>query len=63
MDRKVLTELEEAFELLTLLRLENQLQQAREGRPLNNYVSPRKLTYLQKALSAKPFKPWRGCNR
>jgi signal-transduction protein with cAMP-binding, CBS, and nucleotidyltransferase domain len=36
MDPKVLTELQEAFEFLMLLRLENQLQQAREGQPLNN---------------------------
>ena len=55
MDRKVLTELQEAFEFLTLLRLENQLQQAREGRPLNNYVSPRKLTHLHKGLLREAF--------
>jgi CBS domain-containing protein len=55
MDPKVLTELQEAFEFLTLLRLENQLQQAREGRPLNNYISPRKLTHLQKGLLREAF--------
>ena len=55
MDRGVLTELQEAFEFLTLLRLENQLQQAREGRPLNNYPSPRKLTHLQKGLLREAF--------
>ena len=54
-DPKVLTELQEAFELLTLLRLENQLQQAREGRPLDNYISPRKLTHLQKGLLREAF--------
>ena len=55
MDAKVLTELQEAFEFLTLLRLENQLQQAREGKPLSNYVSPRKLTHLQKGLLREAF--------
>jgi CBS domain-containing protein len=55
LDGKVLTELQEAFEFLTLLRLENQLQQAREGRPLNSYISPRKLTHLQKGLLREAF--------
>jgi len=54
-DPKMLTELQEAFEFLTLLRLENQLQQAREGKPLNNYASPRKLTHLQKGLLREAF--------
>ena len=55
MDAKALTELQEAFEFLTLLRLENQLQQARNGQPLNNYISPRKLTHLQKGLLREAF--------
>jgi CBS domain-containing protein len=55
MDPKMLTELQEAFEFLTLLRLENQLQQAREGKPLSNYISPRKLTNLQKGLLREAF--------
>ena len=55
MDEKVLTELQEAFEFLTLLRLENQLQQARENKPLSNYLSPRKLTNLQKGLLREAF--------
>jgi CBS domain-containing protein len=55
MDGKVLEEVQEAFEFLMLLRLENQLQQAREGKPLNNYVSPRKLTNLQKGLLREAF--------
>jgi CBS domain-containing protein len=54
-DPKVLTELQEAFEFLTLVRLENQLQQARNRQPLNNYVSPRKLTHLQKGLLREAF--------
>ena len=55
LDAKVLTELGEAFEFLTLLRLDNQLQQARAGQPLSNYVSPRKLTALQKSLLREAF--------
>jgi CBS domain-containing protein len=55
MDEKVLTELQEAFEFLTLLRLENQLQQAREGKPLSNFLNPRKLTHLQKGLLREAF--------
>jgi len=41
-DATLLKELQEAFEFLTLLRLENQLQQARGNQPLSNYVSPEK---------------------
>jgi CBS domain-containing protein len=55
MDENVLTELQEAFEFLTLLRLENQLQQARDGKPLNNFISPRKLTHLQRGLLREAF--------
>jgi CBS domain-containing protein len=50
-----LAEMQEAFEFLTLLRLENQLQQAREGVPLSNYVTPRKLTHLQRGLLREAF--------
>jgi CBS domain-containing protein len=55
LDGRVLTELHEAFEFLMLLRLENQLQQAQDGKPLNNFVSPRKLTHLQKGLLREAF--------
>jgi CBS domain-containing protein len=55
MDAEALTELQEALEFLTLLRLENQLQQACTGQPLNNYISPRKLTHLQKGLLREAF--------
>ena len=50
-----LTDMQEAFEFLKLLRLENQLQQARETLPLDNYVSPRKLTHLQRGLLREAF--------
>jgi CBS domain-containing protein len=55
LDDKPLLEMQEAFEFLTLLRLENQLQQARESQPLSNYLNPRKLTHLQKGLLREAF--------
>lgn len=55
LDGTTLTDMQEAFEFLTLVRLENQLQQAREGVPLSNYISPRKLTHLQKGLLREAF--------
>jgi len=54
-DKELLTELHEAFEFLMLLRLENQLHQAQEAKPLNNFISPRKLTHLQKGLLREAF--------
>ena len=50
-----LKELQEAFEFLTLLRIENQLQQARTGMPLSNYINPAKLTHLQKSMMKEAF--------
>jgi CBS domain-containing protein len=55
LDGTTLTDMQEAFEFLTLLRLENQLQQARGGLPPDNYVSPRKLTHLQRGLLREAF--------
>jgi len=49
-------ELLEAFELLTRLRLEHQLQQLRAGQPLNNYVNPGNLTQLQRSLLKEAFR-------
>lgn len=46
----------EAFELLTLLRLEHQLQQSRAAQPLSNYVSPDSLTQLQRSLLKEAFR-------
>lgn len=45
----------ESFELLTLLRLEHQLQQSRAGQPLSNYVNPGSLTHLQRSLLKEAF--------
>jgi CBS domain-containing protein len=46
----------EAFELLTLLRLEHQLQQLRAGQPLSNHVNPGSLTQLQRSLLKEAFR-------
>lgn len=46
----------EAFELLTLLRLEHQLQQLRAAQPVNNYVNPGTLTQLQRSLLKEAFR-------
>ena len=46
----------ESFELLTLLRLEHQLQQLRAGQPLSNYVNPGSLTNLQRSLLKEAFR-------
>lgn len=46
----------ESFELLTLLRLEHQLQQARTAQPLSNYVNPANLTQLQRSLLKEAFR-------
>jgi CBS domain-containing protein len=51
----LLSELREAFEFLTLLRLEHQLQQARAGQPLSNYIRPERLTHLQRSLLKEAF--------
>ena len=51
----LLRELQEAFEFLTLMRLDNQLQQARRGEPLSNYISPGKLTHLQRNSLKEAF--------
>ena len=47
----------ESFELLTLLRLEHQLQQLRAEQPLNNYVNPAVLPNFRGASSKKRFGP------
>ncbi len=46
----------ESFELLTLLRLEHQLQQLHTSQPLSNYVNPGGLTQLQRSLLKEAFR-------
>jgi CBS domain-containing protein len=46
----------ESFELLTLLRLEHQLEQAHAGQPLSNHVNPASLSQLQRSLLKEAFR-------
>jgi signal-transduction protein with cAMP-binding, CBS, and nucleotidyltransferase domain len=48
--------MQEAFEFLTLLRLECQLRQVREGKDLSNYITPDGLTNLQRSLLKEAFR-------
>ncbi len=52
----IVRDLQEAFEFLTLLRVECQLRQVREGEPLSNYVAPDALTHLQRSLLKEAFR-------
>ena len=54
-DGILLKDLREAFEFLTLLRLERQLEQKATGQPVNNYISPGSLSNLQKSLLKEAF--------
>ena len=49
-------ELLEAFEFLTLMRLELQLCQLRESQPLSNFIVPDDLTHLQRSLLKETFR-------
>lgn len=55
LDAVLRRDLLESFELLTLLRLENQLQQSSAAQPLSNYVNPSSLTHLQRSLLKEAF--------
>jgi len=55
-DASVFQDLQEAFEFLTLLRLEHQLQQVRNGEVLSNYIDPESLTHLQRSLLKEAFR-------
>ncbi len=55
-DPTILRDLQEAFEFLTLLRLDSQLRQVRDGEPLSNYVNPESLTQLQRSLLKEAFR-------
>ncbi len=48
-------DLQEAFEFLTLLRLECQIRQIREGQPLSNFIAPDTLSHLQRSLLKGAF--------
>ena len=55
-DPALLADLEEAFEFMTLLRIECQLRQVRERQPLGNYIAPEVLTNLQRSLLREAFR-------
>ena len=55
LDETLRRDLLESFEFLTLLRLEQQLQQSHAGQPLSNYVRPGNLTHLQRSLVKEAF--------
>lgn len=55
-DPMLIADLQEAFEFLSLLRIECQLRQLREGQPLSNYIAPESLTHLQRGLLKEAFR-------
>lgn len=55
-DSAIFKEMQEAFEFLTLLRLECQLRQVREGKDLSNHIAPESLTQLQRSLLKESFR-------
>jgi len=55
-DPTIFQDMQEAFEFLTLLRLECQLRQVRDGQALSNYISPDSLTNLQRSLLKEAFR-------
>ncbi len=55
-DPTIFQDMQEAFEFLTLLRLECQLRQVRDGKELSNYISPDSLTQLQRSLLKEAFR-------
>jgi CBS domain-containing protein len=54
-DPALLNDLREAFEFLTVLRLERQLQQIAGGQAISNYISPDGLSNLHKSLLKEAF--------
>ncbi len=55
-DPTIFQDMQEAFEFLTLLRLECQLRQVRDGQQLSNYIAPDSLTHLQRSLLKEAFR-------
>jgi CBS domain-containing protein len=55
LDDSLRRDLIESFELLTLLRLEHQLQQTYAGQPLSNHIRPAAFSHLQRSLVKEAF--------
>ena len=51
----MLNDLLEAGEFLMMLRLQHQVEQARAGVAVSNYVNPESLSHLQRALLKEAF--------
>lgn len=51
----LLHDLQQSFEFLTMLRLEQQLNRVRTGQAPSNYLKPEKLTHLQKTMLKETF--------
>ena len=54
-EAKLLADLCEGLEFLTLLRLEHQLRQVKNADPISNYINPAALSPLQKGLLKEAF--------
>ena len=54
-DATMLADLIEASEFLMMLRLQHQVDQARAGEQVSNYVNPESLSHLQRALLKEAF--------
>jgi CBS domain-containing protein len=55
-DPTIFQDMREAFEFLTLLRLQCQLGQVRDGKEVSNYINPESLTNLQRSLLKEAFR-------
>jgi CBS domain-containing protein len=55
-DPAIFRDLQEVFEFLTLLRIECQLRQVRDGLALSNHIAPDTLTQLQRSLLKEAFR-------
>ena len=55
LDEALSHDLQQSFEFLTLLRLEQQMQRVRTGQSMSNHLSPEKLTPLQKGMLKDTF--------
>ena len=55
LDQSLSHDLQQAFEFLTMLRIEQQLSTVRAGLPMSNHISPDKLTPLQKSMLKDTF--------
>ena len=48
-------ELSHAFEFIMLLRIQHQFAQMKEGKSINNFINPKKLSNLEKRIAKETF--------